>query len=32
LYDLWKFNPDGKAQSLTQFGDTELLNRMVAGG
>jgi len=31
LYDLWKFNPDGKAQSLLQFGDTALLNRLLGG-
>ena len=31
LYDLWKFQDDGKALSLTQFGDSALLNRMLGG-
>jgi ketosteroid isomerase-like protein len=29
LYDLWKFNADGKAISLLQFADTALLERLV---
>ena len=29
LYDLWKFNPDGKIASLLQFGDTALLKSLI---
>jgi ketosteroid isomerase-like protein len=29
FYDLWKFNAEGKAISLTQFGDAELLHKLL---
>ena len=32
LYDLWKFSPDGKVISMTQFADTALLERLVRSG